>query len=124
MVRAMKSIDEPSLPLRVYGPMRSTHRASQGVLITIFDGRCPYFSDRFLFIWQVMHDFVIDRMVVHIPFRYIAAFIVSSRRVCRGAEDSGDTTLLHAVAMTLVLKAFLYCICNFHFQQVEVLLLF
>jgi len=26
MVRAIKSIDEPSLPLRVYGPMRSTHR--------------------------------------------------------------------------------------------------
>ncbi len=57
MVRAKKSIDEPSLPLRVYGPMRSTHRASQGTLSTILDGRCPYFSDRFLFIWQVLHDF-------------------------------------------------------------------
>ena len=60
MVRAIKSIDEPSLPLRVYGPMRSTHRASQGMLSTILDGRCPYFSDRFLFIWQVLHDFVLD----------------------------------------------------------------
>ena len=30
MVIAVKSIDEPSLPLRVYGPNRSTHRASQG----------------------------------------------------------------------------------------------
>jgi len=43
MVRAMKSIDEPSLPLSVYGPTRSTQRASHGVLITILDGRCPYF---------------------------------------------------------------------------------
>ena len=43
MVRAMKSIEDPSLPLRVYGPTRSTHKASQGVLITILDGRCPYF---------------------------------------------------------------------------------
>ena len=66
MVRAMKSIDEPSLPLRVYGPMRSTHRASQGVLITIL----AYFCDHFLFIWQVLHDFVMDRMVVRIPFQY------------------------------------------------------
>jgi len=49
MVRAMKSIEDPSLPLSVYGPTRSTHKASQGVLITILDGRCPYFCVRFLF---------------------------------------------------------------------------
>ncbi len=84
MVRAIKSIDEPSLPLRVYGPIRSTHRASQGMHITILDGKCQYLSVRFLFTWQVLHDFVMDRMVIHIPFRYIAAFIVSSRRVCPG----------------------------------------
>ena len=84
MVRAIKSIDEPSLPLRVYGPIRSTHRASQGMHITILDGKCPYFSDRFLFTWQVLHDFVMDRMVIRIPFQYIAAFIVSLRRVCPG----------------------------------------
>ncbi len=76
MVRAIKSIDEPSLPLRVYEPMRSTHRASQGMHITILDGRCPYFSDRLLFIRQVLHDFVMDRMVIRIPFQYIPAFIV------------------------------------------------
>ena len=70
MVRAMKSICEPSLPLRVYRPMRSTHKASQGILITVFAGRCPYLSFRFLFVWQVLHDFVIDRMVVRIPFQY------------------------------------------------------
>jgi hypothetical protein len=48
MVRAMKSIDEPSLPLSVYGPSRLTHRASQGVLIMILDGRCPYFCVLYL----------------------------------------------------------------------------
>ncbi len=79
MVSAMKSITEPSLPLRVYGPTRSTHSASQ-----IFDGRWPYFSVRFLLTWHDLHDFVMKRMVVHIPFQYIAAFIVSSRRVCPG----------------------------------------
>jgi hypothetical protein len=35
MLRAMKSIDKPSLPLSVYGPTRSTHKASHGVLIMI-----------------------------------------------------------------------------------------
>ncbi len=34
--------------------------------------------------------------------------------------DSGDTTTLHAVAMASVLRAYLYCIYNFRFQQVEV----
>ena len=56
MVRAMKSICEPSLPLRVYGPMRLTHKASQRILITVFAGRCPYLSFRFLFVWQVLQD--------------------------------------------------------------------
>ncbi len=84
MVRAMKSIDELSLPLSVYGPTRLTHKASHGVLITILDGRCPYFCVHFLFTWQVLHDFVMDRIVFLIPAQYIAAFIVSSRRVCPG----------------------------------------
>ena len=39
----------------------------------------------------------------------------------RGAEDSGGTTSLRAVAMASVLRAYLYCIYNFCFQQVEVL---
>jgi hypothetical protein len=68
MVRAMKSIDELSLPLSVYGPTRSTQRASHGVLITILGGRCPYFRVRVLFTWQVLQDFVLDRIVVRIPF--------------------------------------------------------
>jgi hypothetical protein len=36
MVRAIKSICELSLPLRVYGPMRSTHKHSQGFVMTVF----------------------------------------------------------------------------------------
>ena len=36
MVRAMKSIPEPSLPLSVKGPTRLMHNFSNGVLITIF----------------------------------------------------------------------------------------
>jgi hypothetical protein len=47
MVRAMKSIDKPSLPLSVYELTRMTHKASHGVLITILDGRFPYFCVRF-----------------------------------------------------------------------------
>jgi hypothetical protein len=80
----MKSFAEPSLPLRVYGPTRLTHSASHGVLITIFDGRWPYFSVRLLLTWHDLHDFVMDWMVVCIPFQYIAVFIVCSRRVCPG----------------------------------------
>ena len=84
MVSAMKSIAEPSLPLRVYGPIRSTHSASHGVLITILEGRWPYFRVRPLLTWHDLHDLVMDRMVVRIPFQYIAAFIVPSRRSCPG----------------------------------------
>ena len=34
IVRHIKSISVLSLPLRVYGPMRSTHNASQGFVMT------------------------------------------------------------------------------------------
>jgi hypothetical protein len=61
-----------------------THNTSHGVLITILDGRSPYFCICFVFTWQVLHDFVMDQMVFLIPFQYIAAFIVSSRRLCPG----------------------------------------
>jgi hypothetical protein len=84
MVRAMKSMTEPSLPLRVYGPTRSTH-VLQGVVITVLGSKCPYLSFRFLLTWHALHDFVIDRMVVCIPFQYIVACIVSSRQVCPGS---------------------------------------
>jgi hypothetical protein len=84
MVRAIKSICKLSLPLRVYGGMRSTQKHFQGLLMTILGRRCPYLIYRLLFIWQVLQDFVIDRMVVRIPFQYITALIISSRRECPG----------------------------------------
>jgi hypothetical protein len=68
MVSAMKSIADPSKPFKVYGPIRLTHKASHGVLITILGGRWPYFCVRVLFTWHVLHDFVMDQMVVRIPF--------------------------------------------------------
>ena len=82
MVRAKKSMTESSLLLRVYGPTRLTHNVLHGGVITDLGGRWPYLSFRFLLTWHVLHDFVIDRMVVLIPFQYILACIVSSRQVC------------------------------------------
>jgi hypothetical protein len=82
MVRAIKSICKLYLPLRVCGLMRSTHKHSQGFVMTVFGRRCPYFCDHLLLIWQDLQDFVSDQLVVHIPFQYIASFIISIRRVC------------------------------------------
>ncbi len=84
MVRAMKSICKLSLPLRVYGPMRLTHKHSQRLLMMVLGGRWPYLSFCLLFVWQVLQGLVIDWMVVYIPFQYIVALIVSLRRVCPG----------------------------------------
>jgi hypothetical protein len=91
MVRAIKSIYKSSLPLRVQGPMRSTRKHSQGIVWTVFGGMCPYFCHRLLLIWQDLQDFVIDRMVVHIPFQYITAFIVLQDMCVQGAVGNGDT---------------------------------
>ncbi len=43
IVRAIMSICESSLPLRVNRPMRSTHRHSQGIVWTVFGGKCHIF---------------------------------------------------------------------------------
>jgi hypothetical protein len=66
--RAIKSICKLSLPLRVNGPMSSTHKHSQGFVMTVFGGSCPNLSDRLLLTWQDLQDLVSDRMVVGIPF--------------------------------------------------------
>ncbi len=84
MVSAMKSIADPFKPFSVYGPIRSTNKESHAVLITILGGRWPYFSVRVLFTLHVLHDFVMDQTVVHIPFQYNTAFIVPLRRLCPG----------------------------------------
>jgi hypothetical protein len=49
IVRHMKSISVPSLPRSMYGPIKSTHTASQGVIVTILVGSFPYFYERLLF---------------------------------------------------------------------------
>ncbi len=82
MVSAMKSTAEPSLPLSVYEPIKSTHKAYHGVLITVLDGRWPYFSWHLLLTWHDLHDLVIDWTVFCISFQYIMVSIVPSRRVC------------------------------------------
>ncbi len=82
IVRAMKSMIVPSLPLRVYGPIRSPHNGLHGIVITGLGQRCPYLSLRLLLRLHVLHDFVIDQIEAHIPFQYIVAFMVSSRCVC------------------------------------------
>jgi hypothetical protein len=92
MARAMKSIDKPSLPLSVYGPMRLTHKAYHGVLITILDGRHPYFCVYFYSLgkscmvllwigWCFSFLFSISQLSLSLQDGY-----------ARGAGDSGDTT--------------------------------
>jgi hypothetical protein len=68
----------------MYELMRSTHKHSHGVFMMVVGGRCLYLSFHLLLVWQVLHDLVIDQMVVRIPFQYIAALIISSSRVCPG----------------------------------------
>ncbi len=82
MVRATKSLCKLSLPLRVNEPMRLTHKHSQGLLMTILGRRFPYLSYQLLLVWQVLQDLVIDPMVAHISFQFIAVLIVSLRHVC------------------------------------------
>ncbi len=91
IVRHMQSILEPSLSLRVYGPMMSTHNASQGVVMTSFGGTRPYFWLCLSFTLQNLQDLTYDQMVRRIPFQYILDLIVSSRRECTGCWSSDDT---------------------------------
>ncbi len=60
--------------------MRSTHNAFQGVIMTSFSGKCPYFWLCLLFTWQDLQDSTCLRMVVRIRFQYIIDLIISSRR--------------------------------------------
>jgi hypothetical protein len=80
MVRQMKAILEPSLPLRVQGPTRLTHNALQEVIMTSLGGTCPYLKLCLLLTWQDLHNLTYLRMVVRKPFQYITDLIVSLRR--------------------------------------------
>ncbi len=64
--------------------MRSTHNAFQGVVMTSFGSRCPYFWLCLVLPWQDWQVLMYLRMVVRIPFQYITDLIVSSRRECPG----------------------------------------
>ena len=91
IVRHIKSILEPSLLLRVYGPMRSTHNAPQGVVMTSFGGTCPYFGcvsyspGKICKIWRMI--------------RWYVAYLSNTSRIslfpqdvsAQGAGGSGDT---------------------------------
>ncbi len=89
MVRAMKSICKLSLPLRVYGLIRLTHKHSQELLMTILGGRSPYLSFCLLFVWQALQDIVIDQIVVHIPFQYIGAWTARRTDLCIRCQGEG-----------------------------------
>ncbi len=84
MAKVMKTIAELYFPLSANGPTRLMHKSSYRVLITILDGKHPYFCVHLLFTWQVLHDFAMDQMVLLAPFQYITAFTVSSRRFYPG----------------------------------------
>jgi hypothetical protein len=62
IVRAMKSMIVPSLPLRVYGPVRTTHNALHGIVVMSLGGRCPSLSLHFLLTWHDLHDFLLTRL--------------------------------------------------------------
>ena len=104
MVRAIKSIDKQSLPLSVYGLTRLTHKAFHGVLITVLDGICPYFCVRFFSLGKSC----MTSLWIGWCFSYLSSILQLSLSLrdwyARGAEDNGDTILLHAVAMALVLQ--------------------
>jgi hypothetical protein len=91
IVRHIKSISVPSFPLRVYGPMWSTHNTSQGFVMTSLVGTCPYLLECLLLIWQ-------DRQVLTYC-RTVYAYQSSTSQLSRslralyvqGAEDGDDT---------------------------------
>ena len=84
MVRHMKSITVPSLPLIVYRPIRSTHNTSQGFVMTNLVGSFPYLCLRLLLTWHAWQFLTYLQMVFLIPFQYIAEQRVSSSLVCPG----------------------------------------
>ncbi len=84
IVRHMKSISVPSLPLSVYGPIKLMHTVSQGVIVASFVGIFPYFCERLLFTWQEQQFLIYEHTVECICFQNIEALSVSLRRVFPG----------------------------------------
>ena len=84
IVRHMKSITVPSLPLIVYGPIRSTHSTSQGFVMVNLVGSFPYLCLCLLLTWHARQFLTYLWMVFHITFQYIATQRASSSLVCPG----------------------------------------
>ncbi len=80
----IKSITVLSLPLRVYGSMRSTHNASQGVVMASFAASFPYLWFLHLFTWQLWHFLTCDWTVFLRPFQCIKRQRVSWRQMFPG----------------------------------------
>ena len=103
MMRHIKSISDPSLPLSVYGPIRLTHRHSQGVSTTSFGGNFPHFC--FLFvcwldkIYRFCHS--IGHLFVNFSNTSQTPTCLPSKYDLR-AVDSGDTMQLCGVKVFLV----------------------
>ena len=105
IVTHIKSISVLSLPLRVYGPMRSTHK---GVVMASFAGSFPYLWCLRLFTWQLWHFLTCDWTVCLRPFQYIKDKEFPWDMCSWGVEGSGDIMLLHVVVGLLELPFCLF----------------
>ena len=70
IVMHIKSNTFFSLPLQMYGHMRSTHNVSQGVVMASFAGSFPYLWFLRLFTWQLWHFLTCDWTVFLRPYQY------------------------------------------------------
>ena len=84
IVRHIQSISVPSLLLIVYGLIGSTHKVSQGFVMTSYVGRFPYLCSGFFNVTSTTVFLTCNWMVFIIPVQYIAVCNVSLRHVCSG----------------------------------------
>ncbi len=105
IVMNIKSMCVLSLLLRVYGPMHSTHYASQGEVIASFADSFPYLSSPHLFTWQLWHFLTRDWTVIFRPFQYIKRQRVSLRPLvlecCRWWWNQATTWYWRHVGMAI-----------------------
>ena len=84
IVRHIKSMSVQSLPCRVYGPIRSTHTASHGVVMTNLVGSFPYCLDCLLFNLTGLTVLTYEQTVCCMLVQHITALSVSSKCVLPG----------------------------------------
>ena len=85
IVRHIRQFLSHLLPFESVWSYRSTHKTSQGFVMTSNVGKFPYLClCRFIYVTSATVVLTCDRMVCIIPVRYIAACNVSSRHVCPG----------------------------------------